>query len=101
MNVRLLGALLTVIGLVFALHAYTEGQKLKSALAGMDIQDYYRKTTGAVFREDLVGVSRGDLKQDLDTAKSHKTWGFMIAALGFVIVLAGQSPRRERPKTGS
>ena len=99
MNVRLLGALLTVIGLVFAVYAYGKEQETSNKLNAMELQEYYQRTSGEVFHEDLVGVSRRELTQDHDAAKKHITWGLVLAAIGFAIALAGQSSQRPVQKS--
>lgn len=94
MNVRLLGVLVTLIGLVFAYISYVEVEQSKMKMAGMDIQDYYRKTTGEVFRDDLIGVSRQEIARDRDAAQQHITWALILAAIGFAVAVAAKGPSR-------
>lgn len=94
MNVRLLGVLLMVIGLVFALQSMTDRNLAKQKMAALEIQDYYRKTGGSVYDKDLVGVTKRDLEEERDAAQQHMTWALVLAAVGLAVALSATGARQ-------
>lgn len=94
MNLRLLGVLLCLIGLGFAYYSMGQKELAKQRMAGLEIQDYFRKTDGSVWREDLVGVSRDDLEKNRDAAQQNMALGLLLAAIGASVAVASRGQRQ-------
>lgn len=90
MNIKLLGILLALIGVVFGYYSMTQRDLATQRLAGMQIQSYVMKTSGKSFRKDLESFTVAGLEKDRDSAKQQMMIGWILAAIGAAVLIAGK-----------
>jgi len=93
MNIRLLGVLLLLIGAVFGYYSMTRRDLANQQIAGLEMQDYARKTSGEVFDPGLLGVKASDLEKQRDTNQQYMTIGWVLSAIGLAIALAAKTKK--------